>query len=59
MLTQKKDNLSADAYKLVVGINDKYKEITETVSITGTATNSAWNLEDKIEKMNDFWQLIR
>jgi len=49
----KKDALSADAYKLVVGINDKYKEITEIVSVTGTATNSAWNLEDKIEKMTE------
>jgi len=49
----KKDPLAAEAYKIVVSINDKFKEITETISTTGTTTNSSWNLEDKIEKLTE------
>jgi len=49
----KKDQLAAEAYKLVVSINKKFKEITETISSTGSITNSAWSLEDKIEKLTE------
>jgi len=49
----KKDTLAGEAYRVVVGINTQFKDIAETLSGTGSATNYALNLEDKIEKLTE------
>ena len=48
-----KDKVAAKAYKLLVQVNDEYQNITDKISETGSVTNAALSLEDKIEKLQE------